>query len=84
MSLLALSCVDAAAGLCALRHVHRLCDPSTLSCPRDSPGKILEWVTVPSSGDLPNPGMIEFVSPASPEVAGSSPPGKPFLSICCV
>ena len=39
--------------------------------------RILEWVAIPSSGDLPNPGL----EPMSPAMAGgfftSEPPGKP-------
>ena len=44
--------------------------PARLLCPWDSPGKnILEWVAMPPSGDLPNPG-IEPISVMSPELAG--------------
>ena len=31
------------------------CSPQAL-CPWDSPGKLLEWVAISSSRDLPNPG----------------------------
>jgi len=38
----------------------------------------VEWVAIPSPGDLPNPG----VEPISPALAGGSftaePPGKPY------
>ena len=40
--------------------------------------RILEWVAMPSSGDLPNPG----IKPVSPALAGgfftAEPPGSPF------
>ena len=44
-----------------------LCDPITYSPPRSSvhgvlQARILEWVTIPSPGDLPNPGT----EPGSP------------------
>ena len=43
--------------------------------------RILEWVAISSSGDLPDPG-IETESSASPALAGkffiSVPPGKPL------
>ena len=38
--------------------------------------RILEWVAVPSPGDLPDPG----IEPTSPTLAGgflTKPPGKP-------
>ena len=42
--------------------------------------RILEWVAMPSSGDLPDPG-IELEFPPSPALAGRfftvEPPGKP-------
>ena len=44
--------------------------------------RILEWVSIPSPRDLPDPGT-EPVSPASPASAGgfftTEPPGKPFV-----
>ena len=47
-------------------------------CPWDSPGKNLEWVATPSSGDLSNPG----VEPGSPALQAGSlpfePPEKPI------
>ena len=43
--------------------------PTRLLCPRDSPGKNTEWVAVPSSRDLPDPG-IEPASLMSPALAG--------------
>ena len=40
---------------------------------------ILEWVAIPFSGDLPDPG-IEHKSPAlQADSLPSEPPGKPFL-----
>ena len=51
--------------------------PARLLCPWDSPGKSPGVVAMPSSGDLPGPG----VEPASLSLlhgqAGSLPPGKP-------
>ena len=49
--------------------------------------RILEWVAISSSRDLPNAG-IEPTSSVSPALAGkfftTEPPGKPSLmSICC-
>ena len=46
--------------------------------------RILEWVAVPSPGDLPSPG----IEPRSPALQGDSlpakPPGKPIFteSLC--
>ena len=41
---------------------------------------ILEWVAIPFSGDLPDPG-IEPKSPAlQVDSLPSEPPGKPFLN----
>ena len=63
-----------------------LCDPMDYSLPVSSfPGilqaRILEWVAVPFSGDIPNPG----IEPRSPALQVDSlqcePPGKPFLVI---
>ena len=64
-----------------------LCDPMDCNLPGSSvPGilqaRILEWVAVPSSRDLPNPG-IETASLTSPALAGGFlpllPPGKPQM-----
>ena len=45
----------------------------------NSQARILEWVAIAFSGELPNPG----IEPASPALAGefftSEPPGKPSL-----
>ena len=54
--------------------VPALWDPMNCSLPvspvyGDSPARILEWVGIPSSGDLPNSG-IESVSLKSPALAG--------------
>ena len=51
-----------------------LCNPMDCSLPRSSvrgilQTKILEWVAMPSSRDLPNPG-IEGTSLTSPALAG--------------
>ena len=58
-----------------------LCDPMGCSPPGSSvhdilQARILEWVAIPSPGDLPDPG----IEPASPELTGrfstAEPPGK--------
>ena len=63
-----------------------LCNPVDSSPPSSSihgilQARILEWVVISSSRDLPTPG-IEPVCPASPALAGNSlplkPPGKPM------
>ena len=45
--------------------------------PRILQARILEWVAIPSPGDLPDPGL----EPVSPAMAGgfctAEPPGKP-------
>ena len=51
-----------------------LCDPIDCSQPGSSvhgisQARMLEWVAMPSSGELPDPG-IEIVSPISPVLAG--------------
>ena len=59
-----------------------LCDPMDCSLPGSSvhgilQARILEWVAIPFSGDLPNPG----IAPRSPTLQEDSlpcePPGKP-------
>ena len=66
-----------------------LCDPMDCSLPGSSvPGifqaRILEWVSISSSRDLPDPGT-EPASLSSPALGGgfftTAPPGKPWLSI---
>ena len=47
-----------------------------LLCPWNSPGKILEWVAVPSSGDLPNPGIEPWSPSLQADSLLSEPPGK--------
>ena len=52
-----------------------------LLCPWDSPGKNngMGWLTFPSPGDLPNPG-IKLRSPAlQVDSLPTEPPGKPLL-----
>ena len=62
-----------------------LCDPMDSSSPGSSvhgilQTRILEWVAIPSPGDLPDPG-IEPRSPAlQADSLPSEPPGKPILS----
>ena len=61
-----------------------LCNPMDCSWP-GSPvhgvlqARMLEWVAIPFSGDLPNPG----VEPGSPALQADSlpsePPGKPII-----
>ena len=61
-----------------------LCNPMDCSWP-GSPvhgvlqARMLEWVAIPFSGDLPNPG----VEPGSPALQAdplpSEPPGKPII-----
>ena len=47
--------------------------------------RILEWVAIPFSKDLPDPGT-EPMSLMTPALAGGfftvEPPGKPFRSFC--
>ena len=43
--------------------------PTRLLCPWDSPGRILEWVAMPSSRGSSQP-RIEPTSPVSPALAG--------------
>ena len=68
-----------------------ICDPVDCSPPGSSvrrilQARILEWCALPSSGDLPNPG-VEFVPLMAPALAGSSlqlvPPEK-SRGICAV
>ena len=61
--------VCSVAPLCQL-----FCDPIDCSQPGSSvhgisQARMLEWVAMPSSGELPDPG-IEIVSPISPVLAG--------------
>ena len=71
--------------VCLLSHsaVSNSCDPMDCSLPGSSvhrifQARILEWVAVPSPGDLPNPG-IKPRSPAwqADSFPESEPPGKP-------
>ena len=57
-----------------------LCDPVDYILPGSSvhgilQARILEWVAMPSSGDLPNPG-IERTSPSSPALQVDSLPAE--------
>ena len=74
---------------CVLSHFNHvwLCDPMDCSPPGSSVhgilrARILEWVTMPPPGDLPNPG-IEPMSLMSPALAGSffttAPLGEPTI-----
>ena len=55
-----------------------LCDPMDHTVHGIFQARILEWVAVPSPGDLPNPG----IKPWSPELQADSlltePQGKPY------
>ena len=62
-----------------------LCDPVNCSPPGSSvhgifQARTLEWVAIPTPGDLPEPG----IEPTSPTLAGRfftiAPPGKPRSS----
>ena len=74
--------------LCSVAQSHlTLCNPMDFSPPGSSVhrifrARILEWVAISFSSDLPDPG-IEPMSLASPTLAGSffttAPPGKPLL-----
>ena len=65
-----------------------LCDPMDCSLPgfsvhRILQARIVEWFTVPSPGDLPDPG-IEPRSPAlQADSLPSEPPGKPLWGVTC-
>ena len=54
-------------------------EPARLLCPWDFPGKILEWVAISFSRDLPDPGT----EPGSPalqvDALLSKPPEKPTI-----
>ena len=60
------------------------CNPPGSSVQGTLQARILEWVVISSSRDLPDPG-IELTSPASPALAGgfftTVPPGKPIRSL---
>ena len=62
-----------------------LCNPMDCSLPGSSihgifQARVLEWIAIPSPGDLPNPG----IKPGSPALQAdalpSEPPGKPQKS----
>ena len=58
------------------------CGPPGSSAHGIFQARILEWVVIPTPGDLPNP-EIETVTPASPALAGGflplEPPGGPHI-----
>ena len=72
--------------MCAVLSVQpcpTLCNPMDCSLPGSSVHEILqartlEWVTLPSSGDLPDPG-IDPVSLTSPALAGRFPTSSATL-----
>ena len=64
-------------------HRENLCDPMDSSPPGSSvhgllQARILEWVAIPTPGNLPDPG----IEPVSPALAGgfftTGPPGEPL------
>ena len=61
-----------------------LCNPMNCSLPGSSvheilQARILEWVIIPFSGDLPNPG----IKPVSPELQADSLPFEPLGKPTC-
>ena len=73
----------------SLQSFRTLCDPMDCSPPGSSvhgilQARILEWVVMPSSGDLPDP-RIKLVSPMSPalqeDFLPTESPGKPLVDI---
>ena len=67
----------------SLSHIRLFCNPVDCSLPGSSvhgipQARILQWVAVSFSGDLPDPG----IEPASPALSGrffsTEPPGKPM------
>ena len=58
------------------------CSPPGSSAHGIFQARILEWVVIPTPGDLSNP-EIETVTPASPALAGGflplEPPGEPHI-----
>ena len=60
-----------------------LCDPMHCSLPGSSvhgifEARILEWVAIPSPGDLPNPGIEPRYPALQADALPSKPPGKPW------
>ena len=53
--------------------------PAKLLSPWDFPARLLEWVAIHSSKDLPDPG-IEPVSPAAPALQEDSLPLRHWVS----
>ena len=60
------------------------CSPSGCSVRGISQARTLEWVAIPSPGDLLNPGL----EPKSPALAGrfftTEPSGRPFDQVYCL
>ena len=54
--------------------------PARLLCPWDSQARTLEWVAIPSPGDLPVPGTEPRFPTLQADSLGSEPPGKPNWS----
>ena len=60
-----------------------LCDPMDCSPPGSFvhgilQARILEWVAIPSAGDLPDPGIKPTFPALQADSLPSEPPGKPF------
>ena len=56
-----------------------LCDPMDYTVYGILQGRILEWVTVPFLGDLPNPGIRSRSPTLQADSLPAEPPGKPIL-----
>ena len=70
--------------LCLALHNPMNCSPSGSSVHRISQARILEWVAISSSRDLPNP-RVELMSPVSLPLAGRffmEPPGMTLITYC--
>ena len=69
--------------LCLIAQLYlTLCDPMDCSLPGSSvrgipQAGILEWVSMPSPGDLPNPGIKPRSPALQADSLSSEPPGKP-------
>ena len=80
------TCVCSVAESCLTLHDPMNCGPQGSPVRGILQAKILEWVAISSSRDLPNPG-IKPTSPASPALAGrfftmSTTWGAPYMHIC--
>ena len=79
------------ASLCASREAKsisrvRLCDPMDCSLPGSSihgifQARVLEWVAISFSRDLPDPGIKPGPPALQADALPSEPPGKPYVSL---